>query len=561
MLHPCLPVLLALVFGAPARGQELERYFLLLKEADRSLVAGEYEAAAQAFEGCEALFPKSFAARYGRVCVWARQGRAEEALELLAEIERPEPELVEWDPDLASLRDQPRFEEVLEELRAQALYAKPSLWTREIECEGPGLAFRGAVLAPDGGHAYVGCWSGELIAIECATGRRVWTLELGDAPVWKVAMRTDGAEVAVLDGDGTLSRVDVATRKVIGRSQFEPQAGLQRTRRNLFSCHLEYAPAGDQLLVTPHGFQSGGLYAADGSVLCSLDASTFFISVHAWGPQGRQLWWTDGSRLVGRDLETGDSLEAKPQVGEGVVSIAFDPRGAEVATGHNDGIVRIWSLISGELLRVTSPIPDMFGSTFRISTLAYAPAGEHLGVATTTGLRVAVLDPKTGEYDRVSDHLGGQMGAPGALSWSPDGTRLYGAFASGGMPLYCWNLSGETGGSFETSFRASVPQGGAGDLGVTWSGRRAWLLDMNTGRTRWIHQEQGPEGERNELRQTPEGYFDSESFPAVPMQLRRDQPWDAKMCSLQTNLVELFDPKRVRAACAGVRLSTPRLLD
>jgi hypothetical protein len=86
----------------------------LQQEATAAYRNGDYESFTRSLERALALNPSSFATMYNLACGYARTGRDEEALELLQRLTAAQVDFgMAADPDLASLRDLPRFRELV----------------------------------------------------------------------------------------------------------------------------------------------------------------------------------------------------------------------------------------------------------------------------------------------------------------------------------------------------------------------------------------------------------------------------------------------------------------
>jgi WD40 repeat protein len=103
--------------------------------------------------------------------------------------------------------------------------------------------------------------------------------------------------------------------------------------------------------------------------------------------------------------------------GGAVRAVAFAPDGAMLASGGDDGFVRLWQVRDG---KQRHGLPGHDGG---VRQLAFAPDGKTLAAGDATGT-VHLWDTATGhELDRLS--LAPEHGKPiVALAFSPDGTRL-----------------------------------------------------------------------------------------------------------------------------------------
>lgn len=100
-----------------------------------------------------------------------------------------------------------------------------------------------------------------------------------------------------------------------------------------------------------------------------------------------------------------------------VTCIAFNHEGSILATGHEDGKVRIWNLKSKK------PIAEAHLSKLGVSALAFRPDGLELAVA-TEDCSITILESKN---LRQTGKLIGHKDRIPAMVWSPDGGRLYSA--------------------------------------------------------------------------------------------------------------------------------------
>ncbi|MFD3504963.1 NB-ARC domain-containing protein [Streptomyces sp. NPDC058678] len=97
-----------------------------------------------------------------------------------------------------------------------------------------------------------------------------------------------------------------------------------------------------------------------------------------------------------------------------VNAVVFSPDGTRLATGGDDGMVRVWDLAAGEILHT------MAGHTRRVNAAVFSYDGARL-VTAGDDWRVRIWDPATG---RSLHTLTGHTSEVRALALSPDGTRL-----------------------------------------------------------------------------------------------------------------------------------------
>jgi WD40 repeat protein len=127
------------------------------------------------------------------------------------------------------------------------------------------------------------------------------------------------------------------------------------------------------------------------------------------------------------DSVTGGILATMTGHTDNVRSVAFSPDGRHVATGAGDGSAKVWSSTAGEMLS------DFPGSEFGVDLVAFSADGKQLDVVSdnlpatrwdvTTGQSLASLT--SDEYMSLSD-----------IALSLDGTRIAKGFPSGSVQLW-----------------------------------------------------------------------------------------------------------------------------
>ncbi|HEY7426580.1 MAG TPA: WD40 repeat domain-containing protein [Gemmataceae bacterium] len=120
----------------------------------------------------------------------------------------------------------------------------------------------------------------------------------------------------------------------------------------------------------------------------------------------------------------GEPLACWPQ-SSWVTALAFQPGGLLLASGHDDGAVRLWHYASRRLVcELRGPIAPSGGpNDLAVSALAFSPDGRTLAVA-AEDCRILLWDTMHGE---PRGHLIGHSDRIPALAWHPDGRRLISA--------------------------------------------------------------------------------------------------------------------------------------
>src|SRR6266852_4628911 len=96
-----------------------------------------------------------------------------------------------------------------------------------------------------------------------------------------------------------------------------------------------------------------------------------------------------------------------------VMSVAFSPDGQHIASGSNDGTIRVWNAIMGE----TAAGP-FTGHTNQVSSVAFSPDGHHI-VSGSKDRTIRVWNAMMGET--VTDSFTGVTGLVTSVAFSPDG--------------------------------------------------------------------------------------------------------------------------------------------
>lgn len=221
-------------------------------------------------------------------------------------------------------------------------------------------------LSADGSRAVTGGRDGHARIWELSTGRQLLALSGHTVAVGAVSLSPDGRLVATSSNDGTDRIWDISTA---GRQEVLTIGDAGGIFRG------EFTPAGDFI----------ALSSGTGTV-----------------------------RLV--DALTGQDQVTFPHATE-VSAIALNRDGTRIATGGNDGIVRVWSTATGVMEASMTVALD--GIALPIRSLAWDPDGETLAIGTQ--ISAHTWRPSANELNLV---YRGLILAVKAVAYSPDGGLL-----------------------------------------------------------------------------------------------------------------------------------------
>jgi RNA polymerase sigma factor (sigma-70 family) len=196
-----------------------------------------------------------------------------------------------------------------------------------------------------------------------------------------------------------------------------------------------------------HGFLvSAVAYSRDGKVLasagngrglCLWDASTGRFLHHcntqrmpavyslALSPDGRTVADAEGAIVKLWSVATGKELRACSGHTNGVMALAFSPRGDVLASGGHDNTVRLWDAGSGRQLHVLK------GHNNGVRALAFRDDDKVLASVSSDGT-IRLWDPRAGK----ELHVGKGHKEVVALAFEPAGKRFVSSGSGGSVPLW-----------------------------------------------------------------------------------------------------------------------------
>lgn len=548
---------IAILLSSVASAQELPGSYL-----DRFLLAygslehGRHDDAATLYESCLELASRNATVAYHLACTSAQAGRIEDALMWLGQAVdwgSGDAAVMEWDPYLEPLRDDPRFGAVVKKAsmasdRGQAdatlvfalddrkLAPADRYWLKDVE-----IGYRSVgwpVVLPDGRTVLAPTSDGPLRLFDLESGERIRTLAGHRSEVHHVAVLDGGRSIVTASKDGTARVWDLADGRA--RASFDTFAaggwGMETTLH----------PDQDRLATFGSDAAARVWSIERGDTLYEIGPGVTHV---AWSPDGELLAasFVGGSvRLF--DADTGRAV-SEPMTHAGRVHhLAFDREGERIATGSVDEFVRVWDVESGRLLEELELSGDFFIGV-NVYLVVWTPAGD---LVATTGSwpTVGCFDGETLEPRWMYELAGG---TPSTLHAVPnaDGTRLY---VSGMVTQHSRVLDASNGAVLE-----DLGDRGFFDLTPTPDERLVLatrlgtvVLDRETFEERYTRTEWKDDGEIVHL---PNLIHQGSRAALREARIRVD----GFAYPLDSYASHLLDPRRVLASAAGIEVRNPVL--
>jgi hypothetical protein len=536
--------------AAPTSTERLRGFVEALRAADAALVAGNGGLARGQFERALQLSDPNPTVAYGLACAAAREGQEERALDWLdraLEWGWVDQAVARWDPDLDSVRSASRFEALLERMKPidherRSRLELDSIW-RMIQQEDPRARPSAVTITPMASTSWRGTTTGRVLVLDAETGLLVRELPRHFSAIWKLRRLARLAAVGSdLQERSPLPVVDRRRANPIVGHRIGTQQGSVPVRR-----HALLEPAGRARAAGRRARRREPLVegrrprgtlvhsAAELGRARRVDARRRARPDRGGQPRARTRWPNGGAPVDADRSRLAD------------LDLAISPDGAWVVTGHAGGWGVLWDLARGKEFRRRQFV-DPFAPEpeDEIASIAFSPDGLRLAWTTRQGSHAELTDLATFRLLWQSEYYGAHFGEPMPMAWSPDGTRIWYAFVCGMGELV-------------------TPRAPTECRAVLWIGRsaglrlRSWRIRLRRrgGGARRAHGATALAAHRDPggyLIQAPSRHFTGQ-FEELP-ELTLGQSYVREQRSLEARHVEqLFDPKRVRAAQAGIRSS------
>lgn len=520
--------------------------------ADAALVAGRLDEARSGFEHCRELEPQNATIAYALACVAARSGDVDRAFAALDDAHKlgyHDAALADWDVDLDSVKHDARWKSFIAALRATGEETGrpvfPWITSTTTKSKDSELTTFAEVSVP-GECVIVGDSLGHLRRLDLHTGALDCEYKPIDGPVWRIATHPRAAEFAVLSDYGELSFFHCGQATPFARGMAFPRE--YRERQFPFRCYLEYSPDGERIAVRAEQrcssvWSSRGVRAFD---LGPLDSVDWYVDL-AWSSDGSSIARRSDADLFIHDAATG-VLRAGLATPSFIFCARFDPTGERLATGHEDGTIRLWDARSLDPIGRASVPLGLFASESdrSINTVNFTLDGSRVAYSACEGICLGVLDAPTARVVMEWDGFSGHWCEPVGLLVNHDATALWYSPGCGGS-----GVEGTDAGWYlhNPALWGITPRANASGLVAFACVSGVACFDVERRLIRWAR----PMCVTDALVQADSGHFGVVPLAIDSLWVERSYP-GSKRDPLVAHARSLFDPKRVRASLDGVEL-------
>ncbi len=309
---------------------------------------------------------------------------------------------------------------------------------RLSRAQGPTLTGHEDVVASvsysaDGLRLASASWDGTIKIWDAATGQPIRTLT-GKSPLHAVVFHPDGTRLVSAGNDRTVTLWDAATGQVIRTMDghtlpihdlsFSPDGRLVASSSADGTVKLWDPSAGSVVrTLADHRRNAGGpiAFSPDGKVLASGGGGE--PTVRVWNSASGEIVRTLRDDVIaGTGIDRGPdgkavTVDKRRSLGRHRKPVAFSPDGKILATGVEDGTIKLWDASAGSLVRTLRDHHNRGA----VTGLAYSPDGKTLASIGFTGQSITVWDAASGDLLRT---LKGHTSVINDIAFSSDGVHV-----------------------------------------------------------------------------------------------------------------------------------------
>jgi WD40 repeat protein len=279
--------------------------------------------------------------------------------------------------------------------------------------------------SPDGKLLATGTQSTRAVRVwDAATGKMLHELKGDGGGIECAVFSPEGGVLAVANRDEAVEVWDASAGKRLRT--------LKGTGDRTVA--LAFSPDGSLLAAVANGGISSTATGLQQVVLWNVEAEEVVTRVPApevcgvrFSPDGKLLAWESGTAVGFIDATTGKHIHSYDAHTGPVTALAYSPDGKLIATGSEDGTVRVWNPDTGE------PVGALRGHKDHVYAVAFSPDGKWLASGgrdhATAVWEVPPAKPAGGVAAGKPKWMkGGYGNSVTAVAFSPDGQ----AVAAGG---------------------------------------------------------------------------------------------------------------------------------
>ena len=282
----------------------------------------------------------------------------------------------------------------------------------------PGTAIEAVAFSPDSRTLAAADHDGSIKLLDANAGGVVRTIE-HKAPIWSIAFSPDGTRLVAGDHSALLTQWDVKSGREINRASRRAEA-IHRT---------VVSPDGRRIALGGWTNPAIKIWGADGGIV-SLSRQEHPAEHISFSPDGRMLAGDDGERVNIWDADRSIILKS---FAVKCTAFAFAPDGKWLAVAEEDGphVIKIFGLDTGKILRSWPT------NGYWVRAIAYSSDGKHIATGDDEG-HVKLWNSNGGKELFQVDGIAASGRVLG-LAFSSDGDTFAADYGSGWVGI--WNSS------------------------------------------------------------------------------------------------------------------------